>query len=346
MAMTELPDRLPARPAGDGEDLLSHVLRAVRLTGSMLFLVQARSPWVTQAPQTSHFAAALIPRSQHIVSYHVVTCGHCWGGLAGHPPQPMAAGDVLVIPQGDAYYLAASAQAPPDADVAAALSFFSRMAAGELPAVVREGGDGDEATEFLCGFLGCDRSPFNPVLCALPRVIHLRGAARPGGPLQHLVGHALDELRAQRAGGRDVLLRLSELMFVEVVRAHLGGAPADATGWLAGLRDPVVSRALALMHAEPARAWTLATLADGASSSRTTLAARFTRLLGQPPMQYLRAWRMQLAARLLAERGSKLRSIAEEVGYASEAAFSRAFKRHAGVSPDVWRADQADSGGM
>jgi hypothetical protein len=170
---------MPRRPA-DGEDasrfdLLSEVLRGVRLGGSMLFLVQARTPWMTQAPAARQFAAAVLPPSQHLVSYHVVTAGRCWGGLTGEPAQPLERGDILVVPHGDPYFLAAPADAGRTYSDDEAVSFFRRMAAGELPVVVNEGGSGQDATEFICGFLGCDLQPFNPVLSALSRVLHLRG---------------------------------------------------------------------------------------------------------------------------------------------------------------------------
>jgi AraC-like DNA-binding protein len=338
--MTDLPDRLSQRPAPVVEagmlDVLSDVLHTVRLTGSMLFLVEATAPFMSQAPATRAFAAGVLPAAQHLSSYHVLTEGRCWAGLTGQPPQPAQAGDILVVPHGDPYFLAAPADAPQSYSDDDAIAFFRRMAAGELPTVVNEGGGG-ETTRFICGFLGCDALPFNPVLAALPRVIHLRGAARHGERMSHLVAFALDVLRRPDAGSREVLLRLSELMFVEVVRSQLAGAAGAPPGWLAGLLDPLVARALARLHSKPAQAWTLASLAASASTSRSTLAEHFAHHVGQTPMQYLSAWRMQLASRMLADGGAKVRAVAEAVGYDSEAAFSRAFKKHTGLSPSDWR---------
>jgi AraC-like DNA-binding protein len=218
-----------------------------------------------------------------------------------------------------------------------AVAFFRAMAAGELPSVVTEGGGGAERTSFICGFLGCDARPFNPILWALPRAIHLRRVTQAGDRLSHLLAYAIAELRERGPGGRDVLLRLSELMFVEVVRRHLAAADTGATGWLAALRDPLIGRVLARLHAQPDRAWTLDALSEGSGASRSRLADRFVALVGQPPMQYLAGWRMQLATRLLAEHSMKVRAIADAVGYASDAAFSRAFKKHTGLSPQAWR---------
>jgi AraC-like DNA-binding protein len=337
--MTEAPNRLPDRPHPldpPAPDVLSDVLRTIRLSGSMLFLVEASAPWKTHAPATRTFAGRVMPQAQHLVSYHIVLQGQCWAGLAGEPLQLLREGDGLVVPQGDAYALASAPDAPPSYSDDDAVAFFRGMSAGELPSVVREGGGG-ERTSFICGFLGCDARPFNPILWALPRVIHLRRVAQPGDRLSHLLAYATEELREHGPGGRDVLLRLSELMFVEVVRRHLASAAPEPTGWLAALRDPLTSRVLACMHAQPARSWTLDSLSEASGASRSTLAERFAQLVGQPPMQYLAGWRMQLAARLLAENSMKVQSIAESVGYASEAAFSRAFKKHTGASPQAWR---------
>lgn len=347
MAMTEAPNRLPDHPdatpthafalPAPASDVLSDVLRTIRLSGSMLFLVDASVPWKTHAPATHTFARQVMPQAQHVVSYHIVVHGQCWAGLAGEPLQRLQEGDALVVPQGDAYALASAPDVPPGYSDDDAVAFFRRMAAGGLPSVVREGGEAGERTSFICGFLGCDARPFNPVLWALPRVIHLHRVAQPGDRLSHLLAYAQQELREHGPGGRDVLLRLSELMFVEVVRRHLAHAVPEAAGWLAALRDPLVSRALACLHAQPARPWTLEALSEAAGASRSTLAERFAQLVGQPPMQYLAGWRMQLASRLLAEHSLKVRAIADSVGYASEAAFSRAFKKHAGMSPQAWR---------
>jgi len=340
--MTEEPNRLPDRPDAfelpvQSPDVLSDVLRTIRLSGSMLFLVDATEPWKSHAPATQAFARAVLPYAQHLISYHIVVAGQCWAGLAGDPMEPLAEGDVLVVPQGDAYALASAPDAPPSYGDDDAVAFLGAMAAGELPSVVHEGGSGAAHTLIICGFLGCDARPFNPILWALPRVMRLRRVVQPGNRLSHLLAYAIVELREPGEGGRDVLLRLSELMFVEVVRRHLASAPAAQTGWLAALRDPITSRVLARMHAEPAKPWTLDTLGEGTGASRSTLAEHFAQLVGQPPMHYLAGWRMQLATRLLSYPGVKVRAVADAVGYASEAAFSRAFKKHAGLSPNVWR---------
>jgi AraC-like DNA-binding protein len=188
---------------------------------------------------------------------------------------------------------------------------------------------------FVCGFLGCDARPFNPLLTALPRVIRVSDDAN--GTLAAYVRFALAESRVPRIGGQSVLGRLSELMFLHVVRRYLEGLPADKADWLAGLRDEPVGRALAALHRNPARAWTLQSLAREAGTSRSVLAERFSQFVGQPPIEYLTSWRMQLAANQLRSSTASVAEIANRVGYESEAAFSRAFKKAIGAPPSEWR---------
>jgi AraC-like DNA-binding protein len=327
---------------GPGIDALSDVLRTVRLTGALFFRVEARAPWGLELPDGATLAPSVLPRAQHVISYHVVTDGACWGTVRGETPVRLEAGDVLVLPRGDAYAMSMTPAIPAGPDRPAVLAFMRQMAAGQLPFTISEGGRGPARLHLVCGFLGCDLRPFNPLLATLPRLLHVRRAAGPGGdPLGQLIDFTVAEARERRVGGECVRLRLSELIFVEVVRRYLASLPAGETGWLAALRDPVVGTALARLHGEPARAWTLETLARDVGRSRSVLADRFTHLVGHAPMQYLTGWRMQVAARLLAEDAMKVSAVAREVGYDSEAAFSRAFKRIAGVPPGAWRSGRA-----
>lgn len=331
-----------ARPSVADEpaanDPLSDVLRMVKLSGALFFLVDASSPWGVKVPTASAFAPLILPRARHVVSYHIVTDGEGWASVPGAAPVRFAAGDVIVFPHGDPYAMLSTPGGPVEFEPEGALDFFRAMAAGQLPFVVPEGGGGAERARFLCGFLGCDVRPFNPLLAALPRLMHVQ---RPAGTaddlLDRLVGLTLAEARTHRPGGEAIRLRLSELMFVEVVRRYLAALPGEQTGWLAGLRDPGIGHALSLLHARPAHSWTLEELAALSGLSRSVLADRFMRLVGQPPMQYLTRWRVQVAARMLADGAAKVATVGLEVGYASEAAFSRTFKKVAGVSPAAWR---------
>jgi AraC-like DNA-binding protein len=319
-------------------DPLSDVLRTVRLTGGLFFRVEAAWPWVDEVPVASVFGPILLPDAQHVISYHIVTEGPCWTELSvGGPPVRLETGDVILFPHGDAYFMSSAPGMRPAEPVEAALEFFRQMAASRPPSVVIDG-PGPERTHLICGFLGCDVRPFNPVLATLPRLVHLRPPARPAADrLATLVEFALSESGEGRSGGECVLLRLSEVLFIEVVRRYLTALPSEAPGWLAGLRDPVVGQALVLLHGEPAEVWTLDKLAKRVGLSRSALADRFAHFVGQSPMQYLARWRMQLAARLLANGPAKVSAVALDVGYESEAAFSRAFKKIVGDSPAAWR---------
>ena len=336
----DLPSGTLAPASGDPNepDALSDVLRAVRLTGALFFTVDATSPWVAESPPSARLGPIILPRAQHVVSYHVITAGSCWAEIAGQPPLHLEAGDVVVIPHGQAYALSSRPGMLGSFSEEQTLGWYRQMMAGELPVVVVEGEGGPERRRVLCGFLGCDALPFNPVLAALPALLHVRPpAGQRRDRLGHLIEFALGEVHEPRAGRACVLLRISELMFVEVVRRHLADLPPEQTGWLAGLRDPDVGRALALLHRSPAHPWTVEELARRSGLSRSTLAERFGQLVGQPPMQYLARWRMQLAAGLLADGQSKVSAVALAVGYDSEAAFSRAFKALLGRSPASWR---------
>ena len=334
---------LAAAPAEHAaSDPLSDVLRMVKLSGALFFVVDASSPWGMEVPASSEFASIILPHARHVISYHVVTQGSGWVTGPASRPFQFGAGDVIVFPQGDSYAMQSAPDCRPELGPKEALQFLRAMVAGELPFVVTEGGGGAERAQFVCGFLGCDARPFNPLLAALPRVMHVRRPAGARGVLlDRLIELTLAEAQTRRAGGECIRLRLSELMFVEVVRRYLEALPTDHTGWLAALRDPGIARALSLLHERPAHDWTLEQLAKQSGMSRSVLADRFAHLVGQPPIQYLTHWRVQVAARLLTDGAKKVAAVGTDVGYASEAAFSRSFKKITGVSPAAWRATSA-----
>ena len=326
-------------------DTLSDVLSAVHLSGSVFFDVTARSPWVAEAPPAAQIANEITPGAQYAIEYHVVVRGSCWISLVGDEefaPVRLEEGDIAVIPRGDPHVVSSAPgmRAEPNWEI-----HRRPQDANALPFALRTGDDGpsnngpDDA-QLVCGFFTCDARPFNPLLDSLPRFIRF-GRSSPRatpGLLDQFIRFATEETSNKRAGSQVVLNRLSELLFVEVIRWHMDQMINDSsTGWLAGLRDPLIGRALALLHAQPAHAWTLEELASRAGTSRSALADRFVHLVGCPPIQYLTQWRMQLAARLLAERNVKVAVVASEVGYESEAAFSRAFKKFVGQSPGQWR---------
>jgi AraC-like DNA-binding protein len=314
-------------------DILSDVLRAVRLTGAVFFAVDAHSPWVAESPKASSLAPAIMPGVEHVIEYHVVTGGTCWGGLIDEPAIRLEAGDVIVFPQGDAHVMSSAPgmRGTPDVD--------AHVAASEkkLPIAMSFGPAGGERAEVICGFLGCDARPFNPLLSALPRVIHIPKSGDTNSIIRQFVTLALAESTAPSSGSACVLARLSELLFVEVVRRYVSALPSEKSGWLSGLRDDQVGKALQKLHERPAHQWSLEELAKETGMSRSMLAERFAHFVGVPPIQYLAQWRMQLAATLLRTTNATLAEIADRVGYGSEAALSRAFKRWVGVAPAGYR---------
>ena len=321
-------------------DVLSEVLSAVRLTGSVFFDVTAASPWVAEAPPSAQIASDIHPGAQHAIEYHVLTRGSCWISIVdGAPFEPVRLheGDIVLIPQGEPHALSSTPglRATPDLDI-----HRRPNDGGRLPFKLRTGADGTGGdVHLICGFFTCDVRPFNPLLEALPRFLRVgRGAsAATDGLLNQFILLVADETKHQRAGAQSVLTKLSELMLIEAVRTYMDQLAPETAGWLSGLRDPLVGRALALLHAEPARPWTLDELAAACGASRSGLVGRFTQLMGYAPIQYLTRWRMQLAAKRLGERGAKVAAVAQDVGYESEAAFSRAFKKFCGQSPSEWR---------
>jgi AraC-like DNA-binding protein len=316
-------------------DGLSDVLRAVRLTGAVYFDTKARSPWIAETPPMATIRAKVMPEFDHVMSFHVLLEGECWAQLAdeSEPPVRLESGDAVLFPGGDAHFMTdeLGRRSKPD------LAMFEQCSRSPQPFVLRELGGTGSNSRFVCGYLGSDARPFNPILAALPRMLHVRDSSASGHVTHDLIRIALQETETPVAGGATILSKLSELMFLHAVRQHIDSLPVESTGWLGGLRDRSIGAALRLMHSRPAEAWTLDELAREVGMSRSAFADRFARLMGVPAMQYLANWRLQLAARLLEREHLSIAQAAAEVGYESEAAFNRAFKRQVGVPPGAWR---------
>lgn len=330
--MTYTPASMPENPGWEGTmsaDILSSILAAVRLTGALMFRVDLRGPWgVAANPTVEKFAPLLPAGTNHIIAFHVVLEGRCWirqgksGWIAAEP------GEAVVMAHGGEHDLC---DAPDRMTVP-----LATMLGGQSPLQLRHArldiGPGEPAS-LLCGFLGCDRRAFEPLLHSLPQTFKVTLGESLGALVHYAVTDALDD----RPGAKSLRARMAELLFTETLRLHMDNLPVDATGWLAGLRDPLVGRALRALHAAPCRHWTVEELAAATGSSRSSLATRFREMIGEPPMHYLTRLRMQLAARQLTERSCSLASLAGELGYDSAAAFQRAFKRCFGTPPAAWR---------
>ncbi|MGO4329128.1 AraC family transcriptional regulator [Cupriavidus sp. 2TAF22] len=317
-------------------DALSDVLRVIQLTGAVHLDGSFSAPWCVIGQADSALCSAYLPASGRVVSFHLVTEGRCWAMLPGDPASALLAeaGDVIVVPQGETHVLGSSTDLLPEF-LAPLLAEHVEAKPGEVMTLVH--GGGGELTRMVCGFLAMQDNSRNPLLSALPRLFTVSMRGSSASWLESSLRFATEEAASAQAGSATVLAKLAELVFVEAVRRYVGTMAGDRKGWLAGLRDRFVARALALMHARPVHDWTVDALAREVGISRSGLAQRFTELVGLPPMQYLALWRLQLAARQLRLTDASLASIAEAVGYESEASFNRAFKREFGEPPATWR---------
>lgn len=328
------------------QDLLSDVLRSVRLRGALYFHVSGTRDWVAEAPPSRQIAAAVMPGSEHVIEFHAMVSGAGWGAVVGAQPVRLQAGDVILFPHGDPHVISSEPglRAPADPEGYFARTSKQRPFILHLDArEVRLGKAPVRAsdTTLVCGFLGCDLRPFNPLIAALPRMLHLPAGSGLDWTVQCMRQAAL-EAANPRPGGNAMLERLSEMLFIEAVRQYVASLPGESRGWLAGLRDRFVGRALALMHGAPAEPWTVAELGRRVGLSRSAFHERFAGITGQTPMQYLAHWRMQAGAALLRDTRATVATVALEVGYESEASFSRAFKRFVGVPPALWRRQARD----
>jgi AraC-like DNA-binding protein len=323
-------------------DVLSDVLSAVQLTAAVFFDIQAYAPWAVASPRAELLRTKILPNSQHVIAFHALLAGSCWAKLPGdRSERAMSAGDLVVVPMGDEHQLASTPGMRSKADMD-----HYRFPLGTslpVPKVLNPVG-GPERTHFVCGFFGCDARPFNPLLDSLPRMFHASVSATSQNWLVGVLRAGVVETEQASAGGEAMLAKLAELMFVEVMRKYIASLPQDARGWCSGIRDGRVGVALQRIHERPEHDWTVDALAREAGMSRSSFAERFLGFVGTPPMQYLARWRLQRASRLI-ERGLSIAAAAGEVGYESEAAFNRAFKRFVGVTPGSWRKNRLAAGG-
>jgi AraC-like DNA-binding protein len=329
------------------QDPLSDVLRSVRLRGAVFFYVSYPDDWVAEAPPARELADIVMPGVEHLFEYHLMAKGDGWAATQGEAPVHLATGDIVMFPRGDAHLLSSAPGMLPREDRAEwifatrhdpkpiAVSYRDGVLHPQAPALVEEA-----RNIVVCGFIGCDLRPFNPLLGALPRLLHLP-SDDVAGWVRGVLHQAVIESRERRPGSGAVLERASEMVFVDAARRYLESLPEDADGWLGGLRDRHVGKALGAIHGQPSKAWSVEELGREAGLSRSALHERFVRFVGQAPMQYLANWRMQLAANLLRSTHSTVASIALDVGYDSEAAFTRAFKRATDRPPSAWRREQA-----
>jgi AraC-like DNA-binding protein len=334
-------------------DVLSDVLGVMRLSGAVFFTAEFSAPWALRSPNPELLAPLVLPEAECVSLFHILLDGECLIACDGEAAVPMATGDVVVLPHGDSHNMRST-----DATTTTPLEHvLSSGAPGALRHVSL--GGGGRSSSFMCGYLNCDQR-FAPLFATLPTMLLVRAghgyawveavgrrgdraAPVPRGSsawLETTLRFMVSEANAARPGNAAMLRRLTELMFVEIIREYMQQLPEGERGWLAGLKDPHVGKALRLLHSDPMRTWTVDDLAHEVAMSRSALAQRFTRLTGEAPMRYLAAWRMQLARQMLRDGAvSSIQAVAERVGYESEPAFNRAFKRATGLPPATWRKD-------
>jgi AraC-like DNA-binding protein len=308
-------------------------VQGLHVAGAIFLRAEYREAWAYESLTGPATAQILRPGSDRLVLFHVVASGTCWVTVDDGEKHWATAGDVIVLPYGDQHRMGGVEDAP-------SVPLMSLMEAPpwlRLP-VIRHGPVKGRRTDVICGFIHSEDPLFDPRLRVFPRVFVVRPATpAAAGWVQANIAYALDQAAASPLGPDAVPSRLPELLLVEVLREHLRTAPAVDEGWVAALHDPVLRPALAELHRDPARRWSVDELARAAATSRTRLDARFREVLGRSPIRYLTEWRLHLAQELLATTDLSVAAVARRVGYDAEEAFSRAFRRAYGEPPGAWR---------
>lgn len=320
-------------------DAFSEILSGIKLNGAVFFSAAFSAPWGFSAPVSQAIAAKVAPGAEYLVPYHLLIDGAAVIDLDGGRSFELAPGDVVIFPQGGAHHMRSSREAKPPFPN---YGIDAKIKARDL-SPLHAGGGGD-VTRFVCGYLTCDPALSRPILGGLPPVFKVNVRQDASGHwLETSMLHLVDEAVSGRVGSEAMMAKLSEALFIDTLRRYVGGLPEQEQGWLAGARDPIVGRSLGLMHSRVAHPWTIADLAEHVGISRSALVERFTRYLSEPPMTYLTRWRLQLAARSLECTSRGVADIGVDVGYESEAAFSRAFKREFGQPPGRYRSTRKSS---
>jgi AraC-like DNA-binding protein len=322
---------------GDAEtmDVLSEVLRVVRLEGALFFNAEFSAPWCVSLSRSSDLARHFSPRAGHLIIYHFLTEGRGYATLLDGRREELTSGDIVIFPHGDAHVLGNGSPAKP----VDSLQAFARNLSHGLK-LARFGGGG-EITRFVCGYMVCEPILSEVFLAGLPRMLKVHVAKEPSGQwLENSIRFSVGDACGSDAGSGLVLAKLSEVLFVETLRRYISALPSDQVGWLAGARDPIIGQALALVHKQPGAQWTISSLARRVGLSRTRLAERFRHFLGMPPMKYLAQWRLKLGAEILTSSEDSIAEVAAAVGYGSEAAFNRAFRRQFDCPPAQFRGNR------
>lgn len=319
-------------------DVLSEVLKAVKLDGAVFFNGEFSSPWCVREPDAGTVASYLSDHTKHVIMFHLVTEGQGYVRVEQNGAVPFEAGEIVIVPHGDMHLMGNGPSVTP---LDSAEQLRQVLAEGRM---VSQFGGGGELTKLICGYLTCDPQLSHVFLAGLPSIVKVHIRDSPSGQwLEDTLRYSVDHAEASGPGGAAVIAKLSEVLFVETLRRYIAKLPPSHTGWLAGVRDPEVGKALALLHRQPAHPWTIATLADEVGVSRSVLAERFRHYLADTPIGYLTRWRLQLAAQLLSSTSKSVAEVAGDVGYESDPSFNRAFKREYGLPPAAFRSHARSS---
>lgn len=314
-------------------DVLSEVLKTVKLDGAVFFNGEFSAPWCMREPDSQTLSSFLSSGPKHVFIFHLVTDGQCrYREKESAPAVPLEAGDIVILPHGNVHIMGNGLPITP---IDSAPQLKQIFAEGRILSQI---GGGGEITRLVCGYLTCDLQLGQAFLSGLPPIIKVHIRDSPSGKwLEDTFRYSVDHAEVSGPGGAAVVAKLSELLFVETLRRYIAQLPPSQTGWLAGVRDPDIGKALAILHKQPAHPWTIASLAEEVGLSRSVLAERFRHYLSDTPMGYLTRWRLQLAAQVLSSTSKSVAEVAGGVGYESEPSFNRAFKREFGVPPARFR---------
>jgi AraC-like DNA-binding protein len=320
-------------------DAFSEILSGVKLKGAVFFAAKFSAPWGFTAPAWNRWAEMVAPTAEHLVPFHLLIEGTSFIELVDGGSIQLSPGDIVVFPNGDAHHMSNHKRTPrPFPNYGIRDKIMSR----DLTPLLA--GGGGDVSHFVCGYMTCDPDLCKPILGGLPPVFKINIRADSAGSwLESSILHLVEEAASGRVGSEAMLAKLSEALFVDTLRRYVASLPEQQVGWLAGTRDPIVGKSLRLMHSRVAHPWTIADLADEVGISRSALVDRFTRFLADPPMTYLMRWRLQLAARALEKTSRGVAEVAADVGYESEAAFNRAFKREFGKPPGRYRSERRNA---
>jgi AraC-like DNA-binding protein len=317
------PEQLIANP---DEDVLSGVLSSIRLSGSLQFCFMPAGDW-----QTDDKPAFKDESSSGVMPFHIMVEGTCWLKMPERHVD-LVAGDIVAFPFGTGHQLGHGN----GGRMVNPTTLLPPKPWREIP--ILRYGDGPSPLRLLCGYLQCDAMDFRPLRKALPTLLHMKtDSTAEAHWLRATIAQIVSEVDRPRTGGLSMLERLTEIIFIELLRHEILAARSGSVGWLAALADPSLARCLALIHDDPNRDWSVPGLAKAAALSRSTLAERFEAVLGTSPMRYVRDWRLYLASIALRTTGRAMAAIGHDAGYSTEAAFNRAFSRAYGAPPAAWR---------